>query len=72
MVFKPEEMLVLDVGTMVDIVEDDDIGLECVLPADFVPLNEQTIKVFFKSHKNNDYFQESILLFQLIVVYYLH
>ena len=39
MVFKPEEMLVLDVGTIVDIVEDDDIGLECVLPADFVPSN---------------------------------
>ena len=36
--FDPGEGLVLLVGTIVDIVEEEDIGFECELPAGFAPI----------------------------------
>ena len=37
-VFKPEDGFVWFVGTIVDMVEEEDIGFEWVLPADLGPL----------------------------------
>ena len=37
MIFDPGEGLVLLVGTIVDIVEEEDIGFECELPAGLAP-----------------------------------
>ena len=45
--FDPGEGLVLLVGTIVDIVEEEDIGFECELPAGLAP-NEARIYFYLK------------------------